>query len=73
MKTKEARALAKGLVVDLDGAMAGQTRPDEDRHSAAMSAVILGARLVGGMAINLARIAYALECIADNTKQEDEE
>lgn len=67
MKTKEARGLAKSIIVDIDGALAGDARPPEDRHSAAASALILGARLLGGVAVNMARIAYALERIADNT------
>ncbi len=73
MKTKEARALTSSIIVDIDGALAGETRPPEDRHSAAASALILGARLLGGIAVNVARIAYALERIADNTEPEDEE
>jgi hypothetical protein len=73
MKTKEARSLAQGIIVDLDGAIAGDPRDEEARHSAAASAAILGARLLGGMAINMARIAYALERIADNTEPEDPE
>lgn len=72
MKTKEARGLTKSLIVDIDGALAGETRPVEDRHSAAASALILSARLLGGMAVNVARIAYALERIADNTEPEEE-
>lgn len=71
MKSKEARRLAESLIVDLDGVIAGQTRPIEERHNAAASAAILATRLIGGMAINLARIAYALERIADNTEPED--
>ena len=72
MKTKDARALAEGITRDLDNAMAGKTRPEEERHTAAMSAVIVGARLLGGVAINVARIAHALERIADNTEPEAE-
>ncbi len=71
MKTKEARALAKSIIVDLDGAIAGDPRDEMARHSAAASAAILGARLLGGIAVNMARIAHALECIADNTEPED--
>lgn len=73
MKTKEARALAKSIIVDLDGAIAGDPRDEMARHSAAASAAILGARLLGGIAVNMARIAYALERIADNTEPEDPE
>lgn len=72
MKTKDARELVKGLIVDLDGAIAGDPRDLEARHSAAASAAILGARLLGGMAVNLARIAAALEDIADTYCEEEE-
>jgi hypothetical protein len=73
MKTKEARGLAKEIIVDLDNAIAGDPREPEARHSAAASAAILAARLLGGMAVNLARIAYALEGIEANTRPEDDE
>ena len=73
MKTKEARLLAKGIIVDLDGALAGDTRGIEDRHTAAASAMILGARLLGGLCVNIARIANAVEVIADNTYPDEEE
>ncbi len=73
MKTKEVRALAKSIIVDIDGAIAGDPRDEMARHSAAASAAILGARLLGGIAVNMARIAYALERIADNTEPEDPE
>lgn len=71
MKTKEARGLAKSIIVDLDNAIAGDPKDEFARHSAAASAAILGARLLGGIAVNMARIAYALERIADNTEPED--
>lgn len=73
MKTREARALAQSIIVDIDGAICNTPRDPEDRHSAAASAAILAARLMGGMAINLARIANALEIIADNTTPEDQD
>ena len=65
MKTKESRRLAESLIVDIDGVIAHQARPLEDRHSAAASAAILTARLLGGVCVNLSRIATALERIAD--------
>lgn len=73
MKTKEARALTAGIVVDIDNALAGLPRPEEERHSAAVSAAILGVRLIGGIAVNMARIAHALERIADNTESENDD
>lgn len=72
MKTKEARSLVRGLIVDLDGAICNTPRDPDDRHSAAASAAILATRLLGGVAINVARIAFALERIADNTEPEDQ-
>jgi hypothetical protein len=73
MKTKEARGLAASLLVDVDGVIAGDPREPEARHSAAASAAILATRLFGGIAVNLARIAYALEGIEANTRPEDDE
>lgn len=72
MKTKEARGLAKSIIVDLDGAIAGDPKDEMARHSAAASAAILAARLLGGIAINVARIAAALEDIADTIDPEDQ-
>lgn len=72
MRAKRASDLVKGIIVDLDGALAGETRGIEDRHSAAASALILGARLLGGACINIARIAAAAERIADVMEDESE-
>lgn len=71
MKTKEARGLVKSIIVDLDGAIAGDPKDEMARHSAAASAAILAARLLGGIAVNIARIAGALEEIADTIDPED--
>jgi hypothetical protein len=62
MSPKRAGDLVKGIIVDLDAALAsnGEKMLDE-RHSALASAMMLGVRLFGGMAINTARIATALE------------
>lgn len=68
MKVKIARDLAKGLVVDLDGAVAGLET--EDRHTSAASAMIVGARLFAGLCVNFARIADALEDIADQMEDQ---
>lgn len=73
MKTKQARALAESLLVDVDGAIAGHPSDPEARHSAGASAAILATRLLGGIAVNLARIAYALEGIEINTRPEEED
>lgn len=73
MKTKEARALTRSIIVDLDGAIAGDPKDPMARHSAAASAAILAARLLGGVCVNIARIAAALEEIADNTLPEDQD
>lgn len=73
MKTKEARGLAKSIIVDLDGVIAGDPKDEMARHSAAASAAILAARLLGGVAVNIARIAAALEDIADSIAPEDGE
>lgn len=72
MDRRRTKALAKSLIVDIDGVLAGVHRPVEDRHSAAASALILTARLIGGACVNLARIADALEDIADNTEKTDD-
>lgn len=55
MKTKEARGLAKSIIVDIDGALAGQPRPEEDRHSAAVSALQLDHEGKKSVEIALAR------------------
>ena len=65
MVTRRARDRAKSLIVDIDGAIARISRPVEGRHSAAASAIITAARLAGGLCQNVARIAAALEEIAD--------
>lgn len=65
MKTGQARRLVDSLIVDIDGVIAHQGRPPEERHSAAASAAILTARLLGGMCINLARLTHAVERLAD--------
>jgi len=72
MRVKEARSLAKAIVVDMDGALAGDPRQPEDRHSAAVSATMLATRLFGGFFVNVARIAQALEDIADSMEDQDE-
>lgn len=72
MKTKLARDLAKGLIVDIDGAMSGQERDIAERHTALASAVIVGARLLAGACVNLARLAQAAEDIADHMYEESE-
>lgn len=72
MKPRRANDLAKSIIVDLDGALSGQARPIEDRHSAAASAAITAARLLGGLCVNMARIAGALEDIADKYCAVDE-
>lgn len=66
MDRKRAKQLGKSLIVDLDGVMAAVTRPPEERHSAAASAAITVARLFGGLCINFARIADALDDLADH-------
>lgn len=73
MNRKRARDLGKSLIVDLDGALASVNRPIEERHSAAASALITAARLLGGMAVNHARIADALDYIADQMAPDEEE
>lgn len=61
MKVKTARDVAKSLLVDVDAIICGQHRPEEERHTAEASAIILGVRLLGGICINIARIADALD------------
>lgn len=61
MKIATARDVAKSLLVDVDAIICGEQRPVEDRHSAAASATILAVRLFGGICINMARIADALD------------
>lgn len=73
MKAKRASDLVRSLIVDIDGVIAHQDRPIEERHSAAASAAILFTRLLGGACINLARMAAAAERIADNLEYESEE
>lgn len=73
MKTKLARDLANGLIVDIDGAIAGLPTEPEARHSAAMSAIIVAARLAGGLCVNMARIAKAAEDIADKLYEDEED
>ena len=62
MSPKRATDLVKGIIVDLDNALASNGREAlPERHSALASAGMLAMRLVGGMSINLARIATSLE------------
>lgn len=72
MKAKEARSLAKAIIVDMDNAIAGDPKIPEDRHSAAVSGLILASRLLAGACVNLARIAQALEDIADTMEDQNE-
>ncbi len=65
MKASRVSDLVKSLLVDVDGVIAHQARPIEERHSAAASAAMLSTRLLGGACINLARIAAAAERIAN--------
>lgn len=65
MKQRQARDLAKSIIVDVDAALCRVERPPEDRHSATASAMILGVRLLAGACVNLARIADSLDDIAD--------
>jgi len=65
---KRAGDLVKGIIVDLDAALASNGREAlGERHSALASAMMLGVRLLGGVAINTARIATALEKIEAKT------
>lgn len=62
MSPKRASDLVKGIIVDLDAALASNGREAlDERHSALASAMMLATRLMGGTAINKARIATALE------------
>lgn len=62
MSPKRASDLVKGIIVDLDEALASNGKEAlDERHSALASAMMLGVRLLGGVAINTARIATALE------------
>lgn len=61
MKMKTARDVAKSLLIDVDAIICGEQRPVEERHSAAASAAVLAVRLFGGICINIARIADALD------------
>jgi hypothetical protein len=64
MSPKRATDLVKGIVVDLDAALASNGKDNlDERHSALASAMMLGVRLFGGATINLARIAGAMERI----------
>lgn len=72
MKARKVAELAKGLLVDVDGAIAGDPRDEAARHSAAASAAILATRLLGSIAINIARIADSLEGIEAGMETEDE-
>lgn len=76
MNRKRARELGKGLIIDLDGVLAAHTRPIEERHTAFASALITAARIAAGAAVNLARIADALDDMADHVttgKEEDDD
>lgn len=69
MSPRRASDLVKGIIVDLDAALASNGKEAlDERHSALASAMMLGTRLLGGMAVNSARIATALEKI--ETKME---
>jgi hypothetical protein len=70
---RRARELAKSLIPDIDGVLAGEHRPIEDRHSAGASAIITATRLFGGLCVNMARIAAALEDIADEMERGNEQ
>jgi len=66
-----ATELVRGIITDLDAALASNGREAlDERHSALASALMLGTRLLGGTAINLARIAKAAERIAENTRDD---
>ena len=64
MSPKRVSKLTNSLIVDIDNAIAGKTLPEEERHSAAVSAGITAVRLIGGLCQNIARIADALDDIA---------
>lgn len=72
MRTKEAKGLAASILIDVDAIITGTPRDEMERHTAAASAAVLATRLLGGMAVNFARIATALEDIADMMAPEEE-
>ncbi len=73
MSPKRASDLVKGIIVDLDAALASNGREAlDERHSALASAMMLATRLLGGTAINLARIATAAERIATTMEDQHE-
>lgn len=62
MSPKRATGLVKEIIVDLDKALASNGKEAlDERHSALASAMMLSLRLFGGTAVNIARIATALE------------
>lgn len=71
MKVKTARDVAKSLLVDVDAIICGEHRPVEERHSAQASAAILAVRLLGGICINIARIADALDKRGSDNRDTD--
>lgn len=71
MKVKTARDVAKSLLVDVDAIICGEKRPIEERHTAEASAAILAVRLLGGLCINIARIADALDKRDDTNTGEE--
>lgn len=72
MSPKRATALVQGIIVDLDAALASNGREAlDERHSALASAMMLGMRLIGGSAINIARIASAAERIANTMEDQN--
>lgn len=72
MRTKEAKGVAASILIDVDAIITGTPRDEMERHTAAASAAVLATRLLGGMAVNIARIATALEDIADMMAPEEE-
>lgn len=72
MRAHKVADLAKGLLVDVDGAIAGDPRDEAARHSAAASAAILATRLFGSLCINVARAADNLGRIADAMEDRNE-
>lgn len=73
MKARKVADLAKGLLVDVDGAIAGDPRDPAARHSAAASAAILATRMFSSIAINIARIADSLERIEANMEDQNDD
>ena len=61
MKVSTAHGVAKSLLVDVDAIIAGENYPEEARHTATASAVVLVTRLLCGLCINMARIADSLD------------